>query len=246
MRTITLLTRPAGQESALLNCLATRGFHVENAPVLQIEQISFNAHSLQTAGIICITSQNGAHCLAATRELPRDKPIMAVGPGSAVRLYAAGFTNVLVAQGTGTSLVDLIQKTYPKSRQLFIHLSGEHVALDIAQALKEKGYTAGRVIGYRANPVGSLTCNIRDLIGSGMMNAAVFLSQRTASEFLKNVDCYGLTSHAQRAEAFVMSPKIAEVLSQNGWDKVNISSTPSAEAVVACLERHARRLDLKI
>lgn len=229
----------------MLNRLESRGFCVENAPVFRIRQIPIDADCLQNADIICITSQNGAHSLIEAPNIPRNKPILAVGEGSAAPLECAGFNNILVANGTGASLVDLIRNTFPKSHGSFLHLSGEHVSLDIAQALKQRGYTASRVIGYRANAIGSFSVSTKQLIASGKAKAVVFLSRRTASEFLKNVRRAGLASQVRRAEAFVMSPNIAEIMDQNRWRKARVSSAPSAEAVIASLEKHASRLGLK-
>ena len=156
----------------------------------------------------------------------------------------AGFTNVFHADGTGKSLVEFVDRNFPAHEGLFIHLSGETIACDIAQALRKRGYSAERLVAYRANRVDGFSPDTRALISRGDVKAAIFLSQRTVSEFVRIAHEADLLSRVQQAEAFAMSSVIAKELERQGWHTIHIADSPSAGAVIACLQAQAQRLNL--
>ncbi len=125
------------------------GFRCFVRPLIDISVPAKMPRPIADRGVLLITSQNALRTLKILTDR-RDWPVMAVGDASANLARRMGFEDVMSAKGNANDLLELVQKIYdPSSPHQFVYASGSDVRLDLAKALRDKGYKARRDVYYR-------------------------------------------------------------------------------------------------
>jgi len=146
------ITRSAGSAQKSKEAWEQAGFDAYINPVIDISIAPTMPKPLPDNAVLLITSQNALRTLALLTDR-RDWSVMTVGDASAALAREMGFGDVLSAKGNGQDLLELTQRIYaPESKRIFVHASGANIRLNLAKALREKGYKSRRDIYYQNTP----------------------------------------------------------------------------------------------
>jgi uroporphyrinogen-III synthase len=175
---------------------------------------------------------------AAARALPPAAlPVIAVGEATATEARARGFVDVEAAAGDAAALAALISATRRPEDGALCLAVGEGYALDLAAALRAKGFRVIRRVVYAARPSASLPGEAQEALRNGSIYAALFTSPRLARETMRLLRDAGLEPAAQRISAIALSPRIAAALATLPWAEIRTAARPDHAALLACLGR---------
>jgi uroporphyrinogen-III synthase len=223
-----LITRPEPGAAESARAVAALGWDAVLAPALILTALPFKAPANSQA--IIITSR------AAARALPPAKlPVIAVGEATATEARTRGFADVRAAAGDAQALAALIGATLKPEAGTLCLAVGEGYALDLAEALRAKGFRVLRRVVYAARPSAELPQQARQAILEGRIHAALFTSPRSAREAMRLLSDAGLKIAAQNIIAIALSPRIATALSTLPWGQIRTASRPDHAALLACL-----------
>jgi uroporphyrinogen-III synthase len=223
-----LITRPEPGAAESARAVAALGWEAVLAPALILTALPFKAPANSQA--IIITSR------AAARALPPAKlPVIAVGEASAAEARTRGFADVRAAAGDAQALAALIGATLKPEAGTLCLAVGEGYALDLAAALRAKGFRVLRRVVYAARPSAALPAEARQAIREGRVHATLFTSPRAAQEAMRLLRDAGLEKAVQKIIAIALSPRIAAHLAALPWQEIRTASRPDHAALLACL-----------
>jgi uroporphyrinogen-III synthase len=113
---------------------------------------------------------------------------------------------------------------------------GEGYALDLAAALRAKGFRVIRRVVYAARPSTALPNEAQSALKAGRIHAALFTSPRLAREAMRLLRDSGLQETARCIIAIALSPRIAAALAALPWAEIRTAARPDHVALLACLE----------
>lgn len=232
-----LVTRPADDAAPLADRLRDRGFEPVIEPLLAIVPTGA-AVDLDGVQAVLLTSANGARALARATTW-RDLPVLAVGDATARAAREAGFESVTSAGGDAGDLARLAAARCTPAAGALLHVSGRDVTGDLAGRLAAAGFEVRRAVLYRAETAADLSPGLRTQLADGRIDAALFLSPRTARSFVTLVDAARLASSCRRIVALCLSAAVADALSAAAWQDVRIAAAPTQAALVDALARWA-------
>ena len=226
-RPTLLLTRPARQAQAFLAALSAElgrepAHHI--SPVLQIAPVAFEDPGAPQA--LLFTSANGVSAFTS-QHAAADRMAYCVGDSTAEAARAAGFV-ARSAAGDVDKLVERIIADLDPAAGPLVHISGDHVAGDLVEVLRNAGFDARRRVAYTQQPQ-SLDATARDLLRSGPVVAPLF-SPRSAMIFAEQVAAIhpvDLTTIAISQDAAV-----------EGVGLTLIAPEPSRKGMIAALRPH--------
>ncbi|MBX2854491.1 MAG: uroporphyrinogen-III synthase, partial [Rhodobacteraceae bacterium] len=145
MPPLVLATRPQPAADALVVRLKGLVYQALAAPTLEIERLShLSLRDLTESAALALTSAAGAR--AVEQDLGRNAisglhmPVFCVGAATAMAAKAAGFGDVISADGDGEALEAEIVAARPRGPVM--HLRGEDLAHDLAAGLRAQGVAA--------------------------------------------------------------------------------------------------------
>ena len=225
-----LITRPEPRAAETARALAELGWDPVLAPALTLTALTFKPASSCQA--LILTSRAAARALP-----PAALPVIAVGEATAAEARARGFADVEAAAGDAAALAALISATRRPEDGALCLAVGEGYALDLAAALRAKGFRVIRRIVYAARPSASLPGEAQQALRDGSIYAALFTSPRLARETMRLLGDAGLQPAAQRISAIALSPRIAAALAALPWAEIRTAARPNHAALLACLGR---------
>jgi uroporphyrinogen-III synthase len=234
-----LLTRPQAQSKVLGAVLEGQGIEWLGEPLLRIVPVPWDPGVLAGKQALLLTSANASRELLRVAAIRRDMPIHAVGPGTAAPLLAAGFSDVQSAGGTAADLMAHVRRHVDPGAGRLLHLSGLDITRDLAAGLASGGFAVDRVVAYRAAAVERLSGKVMREISRNRIDAAVFLSARTAAIFCNLVIASGTTDACARMTAVAISRKVGAALHPAGFGQVVAAETPHLDGVVDAVLRIA-------
>lgn len=175
---VLILTRPRDAARRFLADLGpvAEGIEVIESPVLDIRQLDPEVPASDWAALI-LTSENGA-AAAARMGLPPGLRAWCVGERTAAAARAAGFVPVTSAGGDAESLIAAILEA--ADRGPFLHVRGEHAAVDVGARLAAHGIACGQVIAYAQEEL-PLSSAARAALGGKRPVVLPVFSPRTAA-----------------------------------------------------------------
>jgi uroporphyrinogen-III synthase len=225
-----LITRPEPGAAETARALAALGWDPVLAPALTLAALPFKPPPSCQA--LVITSR------AAARALPASAlSVIAVGEATATEARAHGFGDVEAAAGDAAALAALISATRRPEDGALCLAVGEGYALDLAAALRAKGFRVIRRVVYAARPSASLPGEAQEALRNGSIYAALFTSPRLARETIRLLRDVGLAPAASRIIAIALSPRIAAALATLPWAEIRTAARPDHAALLACLGR---------
>ena len=230
-----LLTRPYLKSIDMIKHLEAVGCTVLSEPILQIIPIRYQKDVFKKTKALIVTSQHASSQIANSNIVNKNTPIYAVGHTTAACLIQAGFTNLHIADGNATDLLQLIQNKHKPTDGMITYFSGWHITQDLAHALAMNGYDAQRIVCYKAVQTPELTPLIKAKLKNHEIDCIVFMSSRTASHFCSLCVANGLTKSLKTITAVTMSEQIADVIQNFEWKDIHMAKHPSKEAIIDCI-----------
>ena len=139
-----LVTRPEPESDALAHTLRTLGHVPVQCPMLQIR---FRDARVDLDGVQALLFTSGAGARAfAHASARRDLPVFSVGQATAPSARELGFPSVETANGDGAALVDHVAARASTESGALLHVSGAHVAGDLAASFAPRCTTARMIV----------------------------------------------------------------------------------------------------
>lgn len=235
-----LMTRPdlGPDGDDLETALEDAGHTVLRAPVLAITHTRVFPTFDGLQGIVA-TSSNGLRAVAPFPEAALRLPLYAVGPATAAVGRALGFQRVYEGAGDGHALAALIRAEVDPAAGPLLHLSGDKLALDLAEALKPDGFDVHRAIVYRAEAATALPEEAVGALREGRLDGVVLMSPRTARVYAGLVSAAGVGAQASRLAHFCLSEAVARETMPLSPANVKVASAPNSQEMLALIARGA-------
>jgi uroporphyrinogen-III synthase len=241
-----LVTRPHPDDEATASALHDLGFDVLRAPMLRFEPVPFVDDEDGAYGAVIVTSANALRAIASQLADSRllKLPLFAVGEHTAKAARAAGFSDVITANGDASALRNQVLASV-KAKQLkkastLLYLAGADLARDLAGELGEKGFTVVTHTTYRMVPASSLPREICDAFVAHRIEAVLHYSRRSARAFLEATRAGGVEISALALPQCCISAAVAAVLRDAGATQVIAAAQPDEKALFEALDRALR------
>ncbi len=243
-----LVTRPQPDNDMTAAALRARGFDVLQAPMLRFEPVAFSVDADAHYGAVIVTSANALRAIAnqpvAMSLYPL--PLYAVGERTAEAARAAGFKNVISANGNASALRDLIgargEAQALKTTQALLYLAGADLAHDLAGELGARGFNVVTHTTYRMAPAPDLPSDVGAALAHHDIEAVLHYSRRSARAFFAGARAGGFEISALAILHCCLSESIAAVALDAGATQVPVAASPDENALFALLDRAIRPL----
>lgn len=236
-----LVTRPEPHAAGTAAALAALGHEPVLSPMLTVVPRADIAIGVDDAAALALTSRTA---VAATAALARARPDLAplfaipvftVGAATAVAARAAGFEQVLSADGAVADLVRLIRLHIRPHDGTILHLGGAVRAGDLAGDLAGTGYAVSTIVVYRAVPAMRLSAPAAAALAAGRLDAALVYSERTAAALAAAAAAAGLAAALARLPCLGLSAAVLEPLAAAGVRDLRAAAAPNENALFALL-----------
>jgi uroporphyrinogen-III synthase len=231
-----LVTRPRQESESLAVALAERGIGALIEPLMDILFSSPGGCDLAGVQAVLCTSANGVRALALATD-KRRVPLLAVGDTTASRARSEGFTAVESAGGDAGDLVRLAAARLKPAEGRLLHVAGDVVAGNLAEALCDLGFRVERSILYEARPVAALSFEAVNALRGGEVEFSLFFSPRTAALFAGLAETARVAECCGRVTALSISPAADAALVSLPWHGRHIAERPNQAALLDMLDR---------
>lgn len=239
-----LLTRPEADAAPMARRIEALGHRVSVAPLLEVEFEPPDAVDLTGVQALIATSRNALRAISGVADIDavRRLPLYVIGPGTAALARRFGFLDVLEGPGDGNGLASLMVSRLRPKAGLLVHLSGEALAFDLAEALAPLGFDVARHIVYRTVPAADLPEPVKTSLREGTLDTVILMSPRTAEAFLALAAQAGLLRQARSLAYICISEAVAARLAGLAPAAMHVALKPNAEEVLAVLAAKAPKL----
>jgi uroporphyrinogen-III synthase len=233
---LLLVTRPEPDGERTAATLRARGHDVLMAPLLRIETLDVDFGDGPWAAV-AMTSANAALALAhhpRLAELVR-LPVFAVGRRTAAAARAAGFGDVMSADGSEQDLARLIRTHCRPGALPLLYLAGDDRGGDLAGDLAAEGMPLQTIVVYRAAKAARFPRAVEPVIAAGRLDGALHYSRRSAQAYVDCAKAAGILNRALEPCHYCLSAQVAAPLIAAGAVNVRIASRPEAAALLALI-----------
>lgn len=192
---------------------------------------------------LILTSRNAVRALARG-PLPEgllELPVFAVGKNTARDARDFGFHGVMEGPGTAKDLVDVVAGHADPEGGRLVHLAGYKLAFDLDGALRAKGFEVDVVRCYEARAAESLTPEAEAALRAGHLDAVLLMSPESSRTYVRLVEAAGLSEAAKEVACACISESTAAALVGIGARRVQVSTQPRSEEVLALINRIAEQ-----
>lgn len=201
----------AARDRALL---ARYGLDCMACPVAAAEAVVFDQRALKQAEGFIITSLQAASYLPLDN---KDRPVYVTGRRSAAAVKAQGYHNVIIGNGDGQALSQMMRPQIHK--RILCWLRGQSVSFDMKVALGDISQI-DEVICYKMTRVERLDNKVIEVIAQGKVKAVMALSAGQLSYFEALLQQSDLWHSRKQIELLAISPAVADKAKQSGWQSV--------------------------
>ncbi|REK48028.1 MAG: uroporphyrinogen-III synthase [Proteobacteria bacterium] len=187
-----LLTRPIDDSIEMIEKFKSLGHDVSHLPLLNIEKVNIN----------------------------KDIKCFSVGSATEKKIRALGFQNVIPAEGSVNSLIEIIQNNFDTSDGKLLYISGETIAYELDKVLKCKGYNIDRLINYKTTHNDFNDTNFINELKKKIPNIVYIYSENSAKSFLKFINNSGLKDEWMDTNLMCMGEKASTILNDIKWKKI--------------------------
>jgi uroporphyrinogen-III synthase len=228
-----LVTRAEPDAERAAAPLRALGHEVTVAPLTRIETVDADLGAGPWSAVL-ITSANAARAIAAhpRRQELLALPVFAVGRRSAEAARAAGFANVISADGDVDGLARLVAARMPASPAPLIYLAGEDRAGNLAGHLGRHRLEVQMAVVYRAVAAASLPEAVRQALVDGRLDGVLHFSRRSSAIYLNAASAAGLLDKALIPLHYCLSAQVAAPLLEAGAADVRTAARAEEAALV--------------
>jgi uroporphyrinogen-III synthase len=213
------ITRTEPQASETAGRIAALGHEPCVAPLLMVRSLPVDI-DLEGVALLAFTSRNAVAVFA--RQCPRrNLPAFVTGAATAADAVAAGFQEVVSADGDVNDLAALIVERRPKG--LILHAGAAEPAGDLVGALQAAGLQARALPIYETVETG--------LAAPPDIDAVLIHSPRAAKAVARTVS----RQEAAGLEAFAISAAAAAPISRSNFRRVAVAPYPNEQALLKLL-----------
>lgn len=214
-----LVTRPEPGAAETAAAVAALGWTPVLAPALLLRPCA--TARLPAAQALLLPSRAAARALE-----PMALPVLAVGEGTAAEARARGFTDVIAAEGEAATLAVLAAARLDPARGPLLLAVGRGYSMELAAALRARGFRVLRRVTYEAVPATGLPPEAEAALRGGRVGAALFTSPRGVRITLAQLRGADLAEATRAIRALAISPRIAEALKPLPWAEIAITPRP--------------------
>jgi uroporphyrinogen-III synthase len=239
-----LVTRPLPEADDTAARLAALDIEPEVFPLLSFAVLPTGLPEPAGFAGMALTSGNALRALDERGELERYRAlrVFAVGDKTAELARARGFANVVSAGGGLADLAELL--AHAKLNGPVFHPAGQHQSGDLAKSLAPYGVMVVTARVYEMVPAPELPPDLLAACASGVIQAALFYSRRTAECFVERAATFQLPKSAKtRLGMLCLSENVAQPLVEARFVRVRIADYPSEEAMIGLALSFARELN---
>ena len=236
-----LLTRPEGDVAALKSRIEALGCSVSVAPLLKIAFRPIAPDALSDATAVIATSRNALKALAQSDALSAALalPLFAVGPATAQIAKDLGFATVIAGPGTGADLVPVIAGYSGAKSGRLVHIAGDHLAFDLAGALRPHGIAVRTLQAYASVAAETLPGETTTALAAKTIDAVVLMSPRTATTWAQLTARLPDKPSLTDVTHICLSAAVADAISGMPDVKTVIAEKPNADAIISAVYRLA-------
>jgi uroporphyrinogen-III synthase len=232
-----LVTRPEPDAERTAAALRARGHVVLVVPLLRIEPLQHAEIGPEPFDALLVTSANAAVAAGHHARFAqlRALPVFAVGDRSAQAMRAAGFADVISAQGDVSDLAALVAPRLKAGASL-LYLAGADRSGDLAGVLSGRGFAVKTAVVYRAVPTGAPLPAAVAAMAEGVEGVLHF-SRRSSDAYVNAARAGGLQQdHAIHGLVhFCLSAQAAEPLIRAGATDTRVAPEPTEAALLALI-----------
>jgi uroporphyrinogen-III synthase len=228
-----LVTRSRDDAERTARALATRGHEACLAPVTRIVPTGDPAPAGGLYDAVIVTSAHGADALAGLED--RRSPVFAVGERTAEAARAAGFAQVVAAEGDAASLSRLIRRSLQPGPTL-LHVTARHRKDEPAASLRAAGFTVLQWEAYEARAVETLPEAACEALRTGQIGAALHYSRRSADLVVRLAGEAGVASGLTAFPHLCLSADAAVPVKRAGA-AILVAGDPAEERLLELLDR---------
>ncbi|MCS6891564.1 MAG: uroporphyrinogen-III synthase [Rhodovarius sp.] len=221
-----LITRPEPALWETAAAVAARGWQPVPAPALQLSPQPLRAAPAQA---VLLTSRAAARALPT---LPAGLPVLAVGEGTAAEMRARGHAPVWAAEGDAQALAELAAGRLDPAGGPLLLAVGRGYALDLAAALRARGFRVLRRVVYVARPAERLPEAAAAALAGGEVAQAMFFSPRSALVAMRLIVQAGCAGALKGVRAVAISQRVARCLAALPWAGVVVAARPDHAAML--------------
>ena len=230
-----IVTRPEPDGARTAAKLRALGHAVELVPLLRIEPVRDVELGSGPFAAVLMTSANALSSIVSHERIAelRSLPVFVVGRRTAEATRAAGFPDVISADGNQRDLVRLVRARMPvPEHKALLYLAGEDRSGDLAGDLAAFGLPVRTVVVYRAAAASELPDAIRNALALGRVDGVLHFSRRTAETFLRCASAGEALRPALSVSHYCLSAQVAEPLVAAGATVLRVASRPEEAALI--------------
>jgi uroporphyrinogen-III synthase len=231
--THVLITRAEPDATETAQRIQALGLAPLVAPIFELR---LNPDQLAVANTIAAVVLTSRHAIAACPSTLHAHPAFAVGPATATRAAAAGFRNVVNADGDADAVVERIcTHLQPATGSIFLPTTtgqGER----LATRLRSLGFRVIRRVAYRVLPKPALPEIVTENLRSARIASALFFSAESARHFVRLIIAADLVDTVGNVEAVSISQRPVVALERLPWRRISVASKPNQDAMLALLK----------
>jgi uroporphyrinogen-III synthase len=227
-----LVTRPEPDATRTAQVLRARGHEVLVAPLMRIEPIDAEFDGPWTG--VVLTSARAARAVGARlrdMEIMR-LPAFTVGDRTAEAARAAGFGDVVSADGALRELVRAVAARCAGRGARLLYLAGDDRAGDLAGDLAAHGIAVDTVVIYRAVVADALFPDAVQALSGGRLDAVLHYSRRGAATLLRLAEEAGVLNGVLSLAHYCLSAEVAAPLRARGAERIHIAASPREAALI--------------
>lgn len=230
-----LVTRPEPDATRSAQALRARGHEVLVAPLLQTQAI--DAEFTGPYNAVLMTSANAARALSSHRRAGELITLSAftVGARSADAARAAGFREVVSADGALTDLVRLVAARFAGSSARLLYLAGEDHAGDLGGDLAAHGIAVETVVIYRAVAAERCPAELTQALSNMRLDGALHYSPRSVTTLIELAERSGVLNALLNLAHYCLSDEVARPLRAAGAGRISIAPRPDEAALIDLL-----------
>jgi uroporphyrinogen-III synthase len=241
-----LVTRPQPHAAGTAAALTALGHEPVLSPMLTVAPCADVHIGHDDAAALALTSRTAVEATAALARARPDLaalfaiPVFTVGAATAEAARAAGFEQVLSADGAVADLGRLIRQYVRPGDGAILHLGGAVRAGDLAGDLAMAGYSVSTIVVYEAVPAQRLSPAAAAALAAGRLDAALVYSERTAAALVAAAAADGLAAALARLPCLGLSEAVLAPLAAAGVRDLRPAARPNENALFALLQGFPR------